>query len=76
MRTVQMTLDEDLIASVDKAAKNLKTTRSGFARIALKEALDRIGIAALENKHRDGYKTKPVDKDEFAVWETEQDWGD
>jgi len=35
MRTVQMTLDDKLIASVDKAVKSLKTTRSAFThRIA------------------------------------------
>ena len=37
MRTVQMTLDEELLASVDKAAKKLKTTRSAFTRKALRE---------------------------------------
>jgi metal-responsive CopG/Arc/MetJ family transcriptional regulator len=33
-----MTLDEDLIARVDRAARRLKTTRSGFTRQALREA--------------------------------------
>ena len=39
MKTVQMTLDEDLIKSVDKAARQLHTTSSAFAREALREAL-------------------------------------
>ncbi|MGE5297517.1 MAG: ribbon-helix-helix domain-containing protein [Solirubrobacterales bacterium] len=76
MRTVQMTLDEELLASVDKAAKRLKTTRSGFTRKALREALDRLAIAELEEKHRRGYEQKPVRKGEFDVWEKEQAWGD
>ena len=41
MRTVQMTLDEELLASVDEAAKKLNTTRSAFTRKALRDALDR-----------------------------------
>lgn len=76
MRTVQMTLDEKLLASVDEAAKKLKTTRSGFTRKALHEALDRLTIAELERKHRRGYQRKPVRKGEFDVWEKEQAWGD
>ena len=31
MKTVQMTLDEELVEAVDEAAKRLGTTRSGFA---------------------------------------------
>lgn len=76
MRTVQMTLDEELLASVDEAAKKLKTTRSGFTRRALREALDRLTIRELEQKHRRGYERKPVRKGEFGVWEEEQVWGD
>ncbi len=76
MRTVQMTLDDELLASVDKAAKKLKTTRSGFTRKALREALDRLTIRELEEKHRRGYERQPVRKGEFDVWEEEQAWGD
>jgi metal-responsive CopG/Arc/MetJ family transcriptional regulator len=76
MRTVQMTLDEELLASVDEAAKKLNTTRSAFTRKALREALDRLTISQLEQKHRQGYEQKPVRKGEFDVWEKEQVWGD
>ena len=74
MRTVQMTLDEELMASVDEAAKKLKTTRSGFTRKALREALDRLTMSELEEKHRRGYEREPVRKGEFDVWEEEQAW--
>jgi len=76
MRTVQMTLDDKLIAPVDKAAKRLKTTRSAFTRTALREALKRLHVNRLEQKHRQGYKMQPVTADEFSLWEEEQDWGD
>jgi len=33
VRTVQMTLDADLVSAVDKAARRLGTTRSAFARM-------------------------------------------
>ncbi len=76
MRAVQMTLDEELIESVDKIVKELKTTRSSFTRKALREAIDRLNIRLLEEKHRKGYKIQPVSKYEFSVWEDEQEWGD
>jgi metal-responsive CopG/Arc/MetJ family transcriptional regulator len=74
MKTVQMTLDENLIASVDKVAKHLGTTRSAFTRQALKSALREVRMNELERKHREGYKRKPVKRGEFEDWEAEQVW--
>jgi metal-responsive CopG/Arc/MetJ family transcriptional regulator len=74
MKTVQMTLDEDLITSVDKVVKRLGTTRSSFTRQALKAALRDVRMNELEKKHREGYKRKPVRRGEFDVWEAEQVW--
>ena len=76
MRTVQMTLDDELVEAVDRVAEQLKTSRSAFTRQALREALSRYSLEQLEQKHREGYKKHPVSDDEFSVWETEQVWGD
>ncbi|MBT9440204.1 MAG: ribbon-helix-helix domain-containing protein [Desulfobacterales bacterium] len=76
MRTIQMTLDDNLVQSVDKVVKELKTTRSAFTRSALRDAINRFSISRLEEKHRRGYELHPVNKEEFSVWEEEQDWGD
>jgi metal-responsive CopG/Arc/MetJ family transcriptional regulator len=76
MRIVQMTLDEELLKLVDKAVKELKTTRSSFTRQALKEAIERLQAKRLEEKHRMGYKLNPVARYEFSLWEDQQDWGD
>jgi len=72
MKTVRMTFEKDLIALVDQAAKKLGTTRSGFTRQALRAALKEIHIRQLEQKHRDGYKRKPIKRGEFSLWEPEQ----
>ena len=74
MKTVQMSLDEDLIATVDKVAKKLRTSRSAFMREALRSALARIRVQELERKQREGYTRKPVKKGEFDIWEREQAW--
>ena len=76
MRTIQMTLDDDLVEAVDKIVKELKTTRSAFTRAALREAINNLNISRLEKKHQRGYEIHPVSKGEFSVWEKEQDWGD
>jgi metal-responsive CopG/Arc/MetJ family transcriptional regulator len=76
MRTIQMTLDDELVKTVDRVAKKLKTTRSAFTRDALRLALGHLERRRLEEKHRTGYARKPVSTDEFALWETEQAWGD
>ena len=44
MKTVQMTLDEDLVKAVDQVSKQLRTTRSAFTRMALREALTRYNL--------------------------------
>jgi metal-responsive CopG/Arc/MetJ family transcriptional regulator len=72
MKTVQMTLDEQLLRAVDSAARKLGTTRSGFTREALRSALKKVRVRELESKHRDGYRRKPVKRGEFSVWESEQ----
>jgi metal-responsive CopG/Arc/MetJ family transcriptional regulator len=76
MRTIQMTLDDDLVKAVDSISKQLHTSRSAFTRKALREALARHELEQLERKHRQGYEQHPVAGDEFTDWETEQSWGD
>ncbi|MBT3256841.1 MAG: ribbon-helix-helix protein, CopG family [Deltaproteobacteria bacterium] len=76
MRTVQMTLDDDLVDAVDVIVKKMKTTRSAFTRAALREAIENMKTRMLEEKHQKGYEIYPVSGDEFSVWENEQDWGD
>ena len=76
MRTIQMTLDDDLVKAVDRVSKKLHTSRSAFTRKALREALDRLSLEQLERKHHQGYQQHPAEADEFSVWETEQAWGD
>ncbi len=76
MKTVQMTLDEDLLASVDKVVKKLGATRSSFTREALRAAIRKNQIMELERKHREGYRRKPVKRGEFSDWEAEQAWGE
>lgn len=76
MRTIQMTLDDELVEAVDKLAKKLKTTRSAFTRKALRDAIKQVNISTLEAKHKMGYTRHPAIEAEFEDWESEQEWGD
>ncbi len=67
MKTVQMTLDEDLITSVDRVVKKLGTTRSAFTRQALRSAIGKVRLDELERRHREGYKRKPIRREEFEI---------
>ena len=71
-----MTLDAELVSAVDKAARRLGTSRSAFAREALRVALRRLEERSREEKHREGYRRKPPKRGEFTDWENEQVWVD
>jgi metal-responsive CopG/Arc/MetJ family transcriptional regulator len=76
VKTVQLTLDEPLVDQVDKAVKELGTSRSAFTREALRAALARRQVQELENQHRKGYEANPVDPTDIEDWEEEQVWPD
>ena len=68
MRTVQMTLDKELIEAIDRVVKRTGTTRSAFAREALYAVLRHEETKEKEQKHRKGYARKPVQLGEFSPW--------
>ena len=76
MKTVQMTLDDDLVKEVDLLAKELNTTRSALTRAALRAAIKDISMKRLEKKHRAGYERHPATNEEFGAWHDEQAWGE
>ena len=63
MKTLQLTLDEELIATVDEFVRAHATTRSASTREALREALRRMREEETEAKHREGYARHPVTGD-------------
>ena len=71
---MQMTLDDDLVKEVDRAARKIGTTRSAFTREALRRALRVLEEKELETRHRRGYQAKPVRRGEFDSWTREQMW--
>ena len=76
MKTIQMTIDENLLQRVDQTVKNLHTTRSAFIREALEQALLTYQVRRLEERDAIGYTAVPADPLEMDEWSAEQAWGD
>ena len=75
MKTIQMTIEEQLLAEVDRTTRALHTTRSAFIRAALQAALRRHARHELERQHAAGYAAHPQDVAEVTGWAEEQEWG-
>jgi metal-responsive CopG/Arc/MetJ family transcriptional regulator len=76
MKTIQMTIDEQLLEEVDSAVNELQINRSAFIRDALHLALQQLHIHKLEAQQARGYHRQPATATEFAEWEPEQVWGE
>ena len=68
MRTIQMTLDDDLVHELDSIVKESNTNRSAFTRDALRKAIIYYHQLSLAEKHRKGYQKNPVQDGEFSDW--------
>ena len=75
MKTIQLTIDEDLLDRVNQEIQQQKTTLAIFIRESLVHYLDKLNVKTMEKQQRDGYSKYPVQGDEFDVWENEQAWG-
>lgn len=75
MKTIQMTIDEDLLEEVDLLVNQMDITRSAFIRQALRESLQRQKIAEMERKQIEGYLRYPQQPEEFDLWEEVREWG-
>jgi metal-responsive CopG/Arc/MetJ family transcriptional regulator len=76
MKTIQITIDEELLNAVDTAVETLATTRLAFICNALREALHNYEMLQLERQHAAGYEQKLLESYGFDVWDGEREWGE
>jgi metal-responsive CopG/Arc/MetJ family transcriptional regulator len=76
METIQLTLDESLLAQVQQATNALEMTRSDFIRVALERAVQQREIIAKERQHAEAYAKNPQQAEEIEEWQDEQQWSD
>ena len=76
METIQLSIDESLLAEVQQATNALQMTPSDFMTVALERALQQREIIAKERQHAQGYLDQPQQPEEIEEWQSEQDWGE
>ncbi len=74
MTTIQVVLEDSLLAATDRAARRLKANRSALVRDALREHLRRLSVLDKERRDREGYARRPIAEDEFGVWDKVTAW--
>jgi antitoxin component of RelBE/YafQ-DinJ toxin-antitoxin module len=75
METIQLTIDESLLAEVQQATNALQMTPSDFMTVALERALQQREIIAKERQHAQAYSDQPQQPEEIEEWQDEQEWG-
>ncbi len=74
MTTIELSVDESMLAEVDQATRELEMTREDFLRTALERALQQQEIISLEQSHARGYSRQPQTTAEIGEWAAEQVW--
>ncbi|HEY3886350.1 MAG TPA: CopG family transcriptional regulator [Vicinamibacterales bacterium] len=76
MKNVQITLDEETLRRVDRAAKPLGLKRSEIVRQALREWLRRKSVERFEQDWIDSLRDHPDEPARAEAWLDSVVWGD
>lgn len=76
MPTIEVIMDESLLAEAEQAANVLQMTRLDFIKLAVERALQQCETIALERQDAQAYLDQPQDPEEIEEWQSEQDWGE
>ena len=74
MQTIQIVLDERLLHSADRAARQAGINRSALVREALRAYLRQLEVREKERRDREGYRRQPDDAEDLTVWEQVAAW--
>lgn len=74
MKTIQITVDETLLAQLDADQETKRDGRSAVFRRAVSDYLKRRRRAAIAESYRRGYGKNPGLGPEFEGWENEGVW--
>jgi metal-responsive CopG/Arc/MetJ family transcriptional regulator len=75
MKNVQITMEEDLLATVDRVASSIRQSRSAVVREALKRWLKDQEVRQFEEDWIASLKSRPQDESEVEAWAEAEDWG-
>jgi metal-responsive CopG/Arc/MetJ family transcriptional regulator len=76
MKNVQISIDEETLRHVDRAAGPLGLTRSEIVRQALRQWLQQRAVQNFEEKWIDAVRERPDEgTDDADIWLPAQTWG-
>ena len=75
MKTIQMEIDDTLLAEIERVTQANGITTSEFICNTLKRVIKESSLSELEKQHEKGYKKLPISEEDIETWETEQVWG-
>lgn len=67
MKTIELSIDDELLSRVNHTIAQQKTTLAAFVRESFIHYLNRLKIRELEKQHREGYNKYPVQESEFDI---------
>jgi metal-responsive CopG/Arc/MetJ family transcriptional regulator len=74
MKTIQITMDEELLSKLDADSETQRDGRSAVLRRAVFEYLTRRRQSAIADKYREAYGKEQGLGTEFRGWEEEGVW--
>jgi metal-responsive CopG/Arc/MetJ family transcriptional regulator len=74
MKTIQITIDPELLHKIDNDEESKKKGRSAFLRQAVRYYFEQKRLKSISEKYRSGYKQGLAKDDDQTIWEDEQVW--
>ena len=74
MKTIQITIDPELLNKIDNDEESKKKGRSAFLRQAVRYYLEQKRLKSISEKYRSGYTPESAKDDDLTIWEDEQVW--
>jgi metal-responsive CopG/Arc/MetJ family transcriptional regulator len=74
VKTIQITIDPDLLHKIDNDEETMKKGRSAFLRQAVRYYLEQKRLKSISDKYRSGYTQGLAKGDDLTIWEDEQVW--
>jgi metal-responsive CopG/Arc/MetJ family transcriptional regulator len=68
MKAIQIVVDEELLARVDRTARKLRTSRSATMRRLMQLGLEREAVESLARAEAKAYARKPTSQEERAAF--------
>ena len=74
MKTIEITIDPELLDKIDNDEESRQKGRSAFLRQAIRYYLEQKRLKSISEKYRSGFTQGLAKDDDPTIWEDEQVW--